>query len=69
MWTSYDRWTCPHAGCGRTVVIDGSDEDTAAAIAACQARHAKVHRDAAIVDAKLRKTSVRNPAPRWGRAS
>lgn len=67
MWTALDRWTCPT--CSRSVVIDGSDEDTAAAIAAVQTRHYKAHRDAAIVDAKLRKTDVRNPAPRWGQAS
>jgi hypothetical protein len=69
MWASPDRWTCPVPTCGKTVVIDGSDEDTAAAIAACQQRHYKAHRDAAVLDAKLRKTDVRNPAPRWGRAS
>jgi hypothetical protein len=67
MWTSLDRWTCPQ--CSRSVVIDGSDHDTAAAIAAVQTRHYKAHRDAAIVDARLRKTDVRKPAPRWGQAS
>ena len=68
MWASPDRWTCPHLGCQKTVVIDGSEEDTAAAIAAIQTRHYKAHRDAAVLSAKLRKTDVRNPAPRWGAA-
>lgn len=42
MWTSTDRWTCET--CARTTVIDGSAEDTAAAIAAIQRRHGKLHR-------------------------
>ena len=67
MWASPDRWTCPQ--CSRSVVIDGSDEDTAAAIAAVMTRHGKEHRAAAVADARIRKTDVRNPAPRWGRAS
>lgn len=52
MWTSLDRWTC--GSCSRTVVIDGSDDDTAAAITAVQWRHFRAHRDAAKVGNKMR---------------
>ena len=69
MWTDPEKWTCPYPTCGRTITVIGSDEDAAAAIAAIQTRHYKAHRDAAVLSAKLRKTDVRNPAPRWGRAS
>ena len=65
MWTAPDRWTCPVESCAnRTVVIDGSPEDTAAAITAVQWRHFREHRDAAALSAKLNKQ-----APRWGKAS
>jgi hypothetical protein len=70
MWTDPEKWTCPHPDCHeRTVTVIGSGHDTAAAIAAVQTRHYKAHREAAIVDARLRKTDVRKPAPRWGQAS
>jgi hypothetical protein len=68
MWASPDRWTCPHPRCAKTVVVHGSDEDVAAAIEAIQARHGDAHRKAAVLDARLRKTNVEKPAPRWGAA-
>lgn len=56
MWASPDRWTC--STWHRTVVIDGSQEDTAAAIDAVQRRHGKVHREARVLDAKLRRVPM-----------
>lgn len=41
MWTSLDRWSCPD--CAATTVIDGSPEDTAAAIKAVQRLHGRLH--------------------------
>lgn len=51
MTCSTDRWTCPD--CQRTVVVNGSQADTRAAIAAVQTRHATGHRRAAEVLGRL----------------
>ena len=59
MTVSRDRWTCPT--CHKTVVIDGSPEDVAAAIDAVQRRHGTEHRKARELDAKLRRLPVTAP--------
>jgi hypothetical protein len=64
MWTSTDRWSCEF--CNLTTVIDGSPEDTAVAIEAVQRRHGKSHWEARKLEAKLRRTDINKPAPRWG---
>lgn len=54
MWVSTDRWSCPHPSCqNRTTVIDGSPEDTAAAIEALRDRHYREHREAAQLGARI----------------
>lgn len=58
-WTEPGKWTCPNPRCPhRTVVIDGSPEDTAAAIEAVQRRHGTEHRKARELEAKLRRLPV-----------
>jgi hypothetical protein len=64
MWATPGKWTCPN--CGRTFTAYGTDRDVATAIEVVQTAHGKEHYAAAVNRAKLRKTSVDNPAPVWG---
>ena len=61
-----DKWTCPT--CSRTVVVNGTERDTTAALQAVQARHAKAHRDAAATANRVYQADRREPTRRHGAA-
>ena len=48
MWTSGDRWTCPHPSCGRTVLLEvvTTEKRARARMARVQEDHARKHREA-----------------------